>query len=352
MTYANLLRSTALAGLTIFAVAHAAPSEARGSTSQLVAEMTLSPLEAEFARLTKNAKGTVGVTVVHLETGRRASLNPTVHFPMASTYKVAIAGAILDQVDGGKLTLDQMISIPPTMVIDSDGISKDFPHPGVSLSVINLIETMLVVSDNTATDMLMQLAGGPAAVTAWINKVGVTDMRVDRDTARLSKDFTGIDVQWTKKNFEALLLSNPELAKLEDAPNPRFDNDPRDTSTPDAMVHLLTKIHRGEALSVGSTKLLLEVMGRCVTGQNRLIAMLPPGVALAHKTGTIGGSVNDVGIMTLPNGGGHVAIAVYIKASSDPVSSREKLIAQIARTAIDYMQLAVATMPHGSKNIR
>jgi len=352
MNHANLRRSTALTTLALLALTYPAPSEARRSTPQSAEAPTLAPLDAELLRLTNGAAGTVGMTVVHLETGRRASLNPRVRFPMASTYKVAIAGAILDQVDAGNFTLDRMIPVPDAMIVDSDGISKDFPHAGVSLSVINLIETMLVVSDNTATDVLMRLAGGPAAVTAWVNKVGVTDMRIDRDTAGLVKDFTGIDVQWTKKNFEALLLTNPELAKLEDAPNPRFDNDPRDTSTPDAMVHLLTKIHRGEALSVGSTKLLLEVMGRCVTGQNRLIAMLPPGVALAHKTGTIGGSVNDVGIMTLPNGGGHLAIAVYIKASSDPVSSREKLIAQMARTAFDYMQLAVAIMPHGSKTMR
>jgi len=352
MNHANLRRSTALTTLALLALTYPAPSEARRSTPQSAEAPTLAPLDAELLRLTNGAAGTVGMTVVHLETGRRASLNPRVRFPMASTYKVAIAGAILDQVDAGKFTLDRMIPVPDAMIVDSDGISKDFPHADVSLSVINLIETMLVVSDNTATDVLMRLAGGPAAVTAWVNKVGVTDMRIDRDTAGLVKNFTGIDVQWTKKNFEALLLTNPELAKLEDAPNPRFDNDPRDTSTPDAMVHLLTKIHRGEALSVGSTKLLLEVMGRCVTGQNRLIAMLPPGVALAHKTGTIGGSVNDVGIMTLPNGGGHLAIAVYIKASSDPVSSREKLIAQMARTAFDYMQLAVAIMPHGSKTMR
>lgn len=344
MKLVTMFQGTCLATAALMLCGASAPARTRVSSASPTVQ-ALGPLDVELARIVDGTSGTVGVTIVHLETGKRASLNPDVRFPMASTYKVAIAAAILDQVDAGKLTLDQMIVVPEAMVVDSDGIAKDFPHPGVSLSVANLIESMLVVSDNTATDVLFKLAGGGQAVTAWIRKIGVEGMQVDRDTAHLIMDFAGITVQPNKRNFAALLQANPEIAKMEDVPNPRFDNDPRDTATPDAMVGLLARIHRGEALSARSTKFLLEVMERCFTGQGRLIAMLPPGVALAHKTGTIGGTVNDVGIMTLPGGGGHLAIAVFIKESSDPMATRERLIAQIARTAYDYMQMSITHQP-------
>ena len=77
-------------------------------------------------------------------------------------------------------------------------------------------------------------------------------------------------------------------------------------------------------------------MRRCETGLARLKGMLPDGTDVAHKTGTIGGTTNDVGIMSLPNGAGQVAIAVFVKASARPGAERERVIAQVARAVHDY----------------
>ena len=60
------------------------------------------------------------------------------------------------------------------------------------MSVANLLELMMTVSDNTATDVLTKLAGGPAAVTGWVRAQGVEGLRVDRDTAGIIRDFFGI----------------------------------------------------------------------------------------------------------------------------------------------------------------
>ena len=115
-----------------------------------------------------------------------------------------------------------------------------------------------------------------------------------------------------------------------------FDSDPRDTATPRGMVSLLKLIWDGDILSDDSTALLLDIMYRCQTGAGRIKGLLPPRTRVAHKTGTIGGTTNDVGIIDLPDGAGHVAVAVFIKSSNRDGAQRERSIAQISRAIYDY----------------
>jgi beta-lactamase class A len=70
---------------------------------------------------------------------------------------------------------------------------------------------------------------------------------------------------------------------------------------------------------------------------------LPAGTVVAHKTGTIGGTVNDVGVMTLPDGKRQIVIAVFIKESDKPLAERERVIAEIARSVRDYFLLVEAS---------
>lgn len=85
-----------------------------------------------------------------------------------------------------------------------------------------------------------------------------------------------------------------------------------------------------------SAELLLDIMRRCRTGEARLRGLLPQGTEIAHKTGTIGGSTNDVGIITLPDSAGHVAMAVFVKSSEKDAAARERAIAEIARAVHDF----------------
>ncbi|HEY4070940.1 MAG TPA: serine hydrolase, partial [Sphingomicrobium sp.] len=118
--------------------------------------------------------------------------------------------------------------------------------------------------------------------------------------------------------------------------DPKFDDDPRDTSTPNAMAQLLERIYTGKALSPASTKLLGEIQERNTTGKARIRARLPNGTVVAEKTGTIGGSVNNVGVITLPGNAGKLIVAVFIKKSSRPFEDRERVIADISRALYDY----------------
>ena len=296
-------------------------------------------VEAEIGRIALTAGGKVGVSARHLESGLTLSLNAGETFPMASTFKIAVAGTVLAQVDAGRLSLEQLVAVDPALVLSSEGIAEIFPFPGVSASIRNLIESMLTRSDNTATNVLTQLAGGPAAVTAWVRSVGVEDMRIDGDTNGIVRRFyalppsaESVDAQ-VRKAFAA----DPSLQDLTTKPNPRFDDDPRDSTTPDAMLLLLSKIADAHVVSASSTDVLLGSMERCITGLKRLRGRLPPGTPVEDKTGTIGGSVNDVGIISLPGAHGRIAIAVFIKKSAKPLEERERAIAEIARAVYDYM---------------
>jgi beta-lactamase class A len=210
---------------------------------------------------------------------------------------------------------------------------------GLALSVRNLLELMLLVSDNSATDVCLRLAGGPQAVTARMRSAGINGIDVNRSTAQLISDWLGIgqlppESEWSPTLFRTLSAGiKPEETK---AAAVRFEADPRDTATPESMAALLNRIYRKDLLKPESAELLLDIMRRCRTGETRLKGMLPLGTEVAHKTGTIGGTTNDVGIMTLPEDAGHVAIAVFVKSSQKEVTARERSIAEIARAVYDF----------------
>ena len=297
-------------------------------------------LEREFARFGEISGGTMGVAAVHVETGRTAWLNADEAFPMASTYKVPIAVRLLRMVDGRQLALEQRIDISMEEYSPGSGmLAKLLDDPGLSVSVHNLLEIMLLISDNTATDRLLDAVGGGEAVTADMQVIGVDDLRVDRSTIELIGDWLGVEnlpsaagKRWD--DYVQLIGDMPEEERERAAR--AFETDPRDTSTPRGMATLVAKVWGGGAMSATSSALLIDIMERCETGENRLKGLLPEGTVVAHKTGTIGRTTNDVGIITLPNNAGHVIMVAFVKDSDLEVPERERAIAEAARAAHDY----------------
>jgi beta-lactamase class A len=298
-------------------------------------------LQAEIARLGAPAEGIVGVAAWRTDgQGPRVLINAGQPFPMGSTFKVAVACKILADVDAGRLSLDRMVPVDYGRMVESEGLAATFHHPGVAVSVDNLLELMLTVSDNTAADVLTELAGGPAAVTQWVRAQGIEGLRVDRDTAGLLRDFFHIGPGPFPQALEAAVKADPKLEERSDKLNPAFDRDPRDTATPQSMANLLDRAFAGKLLSPASTKVLTEIMQRNTTGKARIRGRLPDGVTVAEKTGTIGASLNDVGMITLPGGAGKVIVAVFIKQSAKPFPEREQAIADISRAVYDYYLFA------------
>jgi beta-lactamase class A len=254
---------------------------------------------------------------------------------MASTFKLAVAGKILAMVDKGELSLDRMVEVPVESYVPSAVIASSFIHPGVALSVANLMEVMIVDSDNTAADALLALAGGPAAVTAWLRDIGIEGMRVDRSTADLAREIYGFT-----PGGEASPATDDDHNEPDpnDPAIPGFEADPRDHATPADTLQLLVLLDQDGILSPGSRDFLQGVMGRTVTGANRIKGLLPRDTPVAHKTGTIGGVANDAGYVTLPDGR-RFAVAIFTSGSTTPPPDRERAVAETARTLYDFFAL-------------
>jgi len=294
-------------------------------------------------RVVSPLAGRIGFAAKEIGGDEVIALNADQTFVMASIYKIAIATAVLDRVDRGELRLDQLVDVPRDMkIVGQFGLAETFPHPGLQLSVANLIEVMITESDNTATDVSMGLAGGPAAVTKNLRRLGINDIRVDRLTGEILRDVFDLPGKATLEVVTEAYKARPELLTIQADPNPAFEADPRDHATPLAMLQLLLAIDEGKAMSRKSSEFLLGVMSRTRTGDGRIKGLLPKGTPVAHKTGTTGGVANDAGYVTLPDGR-RFAIAVFTNSSKTSVADRDRAIAEIARSLFDYFY--VGRMP-------
>ncbi|MEA3388861.1 serine hydrolase [Sphingobium sp. CCH11-B1] len=299
-------------------------------------------LLGEFARFATLSDGTVGIAVRDLQTGETQALNGDTLFPMASAYKVAVAGRIFALIDAGQLKLEDQLALDPALASEG-GIAWMFSQPGAHLSVDRLLQLMMQKSDNNATDVLVARAGGPQAITQFVTGLGVRGLRVDSDTAHLLYRAMGIHpLSGTfRQNAEAARKADPQIAvrDIRDLPNIAFAAEPEDTSTPTAMLDLVTAFEAGRALSPASTQRLFTIMAGCETGKARIVGMLPPGTAVAHKTGSLNGVGNDVGVVRLPDGR-RFAVVMFVMKDSKGHVSRDRVIAEAARAAYDYFLYA------------
>lgn len=302
------------------------------------------PVQAELARIAALEGGTVGLAARRLSGGPLLLLNPGVTFPMASVFKIPIAVEVLRRADRGELRLTDLVPLEPRDFVSSAVIEESFPdRAGVSLSCLNLLEVMLTLSDNTATDCLYRLCGGAPAFSALFHDLGVGGVRIDRDTAGIILDYFGAPRPGPGQTFLDMagqLGTREEVDTGGGQSNPAFEDAPEDTATPEGMLDLLVKVRSGGVLSPGSLATLLAILRRCRTGTGRIPGMLPPGLTVGRKTGTIGGVANDAGYVELPDGSDTIVLVIFTKLSDRPLELRERTIAQLARTAYDYLALA------------
>jgi len=298
----------------------------------------VSILRAEIAKLLPRARGGVGVAIKHFESGTEIVVNGDEKYPMASAYKLPILVELFYQRAAGKLNLDDRIEVAPAdLHVGSGSMSQLFDAPGVQLSIRNLINLTMRISDNSAADILLNKVGADN-VTARMKSLGLTTIRVDRTTQEMIFDQSGIDYS----NFGKLLL--PELrdkfaaidTQTATRANDEFSKAEKDVASPRDMNLLLEKILRGEIVDRATSDEIIEILKDCQTGLSRIRGLLPQDTVVAHKTGTIGGSTNDTGIVYLPYRGEHLLITVFTKDAKATAAERDRVIAEISRYAYDY----------------
>jgi len=300
----------------------------------------LQRLEKQIRNVIEGEEGEVGVSLLHIETGRALAVNGDTPFPMASAFKVPVLVEVLSQVREGRFSLDDEVRIQKTDQHMGSGMLSSLTAPGLVLSVRNLVNLMMLISDNSATDMLLAKVGA-ASVNARLKALGIAGISVDRPCQKLIMDYLGMDYakyghlpldeisaarrgsgRWTPEDQKRAVLA--------------FSADLQDQATPKAMTALLAKIFRKEIIDPASCELILDIMLKCQTGEGRIKGELPPGTRVAHKTGTIAGTVDDCGIIYLPDGQGHVVLTVWTKNFLGDTEDVEAIIAAIARFAYDY----------------
>jgi beta-lactamase class A len=317
----------------------------------------LSRLQDEIDRIISRSRGTIGVALIHVESGATLSVHGDARFPMASVYKLPIAIELLTQVAAGRLSLDRPIALAPSDIRACCTLSRRHPRGGVTVTAGELLELMIVQSDNTASDAILKLVGGPQVVERRMRRLGFDKINVNRSEGDINFEMTGVanpppEAEWTL-NLQYQLISEVTPQALHDARARYTTIDPRDTSTPDDMARLLGRLQLGNLLPPPYTTLLLDLMARATTGPRRLKALLPHDTIVAHKTGTTDVVINDVGIITLPADsaiGGHLALAVFV-INGGRASSMQQTIAQIAGASYEFFTGQPLPAPQKAKTI-
>ena len=309
-------------------------------------------LKTQIEGVIRGIEGEFGVAAKHIETGEEVAVNGDVYFPMASVFKIPVFVEVLAQVQEGFLSLEDEVSIQKTDQHFGSGMLKNLVAPGIRLSIHNLINLMMMISDNSATDILLTRVGAEN-VTRRLRLYGIENMTVDRTCQHLIMNAIGMDYEQhqdltLEEATKAFMQTRKEHPEVFEEATENFSKVIKDQSSPRAMNRLLELIFKKEILDEESCDLIISVMTKCQTGERRLKGDLASHVKVVHKTGTIGGTVNNAGIIYLPDGLGHVAITVFSKETEDDTQDIEDIIAQIARFVYDYFYFTVPA-PTGSE---
>jgi beta-lactamase class A len=252
---------------------------------------------ARLAALETRTGGRLGVAVLDTGSGRRLDHRGRERFPLCSTFKVLLAGAVLARVDAGRESLDRRLSYGQADLLEYAPVTTAHVGQG-NLAIADLCAAAVEVSDNTAANLLLQTLGGPGAITIFARALGDPVTRLDR--------------------------TEPTL-------NTALPNDPRDTTTPTAMVNTLRALLLGPVLTPASRQRLEGWMAACTTGQNRIRAGLPTDWVIGDKTGSGElGTVNDVAILRPPHRA-PIFVAVYYTGSTAPMEARNAVLAEVGR---------------------
>lgn len=284
------------------------------------------------------APGRLEVAVQNIDGGEIWARNAVQSFPMQSVFKAPLGAAVLHEVDGGRLSLDEVVTLND-MDLSPQLSPIALAWPGrSSWTVRELLTAAVRDSDNTAADVLMRRIGGPGVLKAWLVDRGIVGLRVDRYEREMAVEVNGMPSfrpAWrTQEGWSAAKAAVPEAERR--AAWAAYAVDPRDTTTASGALNFLRQLSNGSLLSPESTALLLRLMTETKTGANRLKAGLPEGASLAHKTGTSGTNfgitvaTNDIGIVTLKDGRTY-AVVVMLADSPADLAAREGVIAEAMR---------------------
>jgi beta-lactamase class A len=239
--------------------------------------------------------GRIGLFAENQATGARIVWRAGEHFTMCSTFKASLAACVLARVDRGEDRLDDLVTYGQADIQEYAPAAKANLAKG-GMSIAEMCQAAVEISDNTCANMLLARIGGPPALTAFWRATGDPETRLD--------------------HYE------PELNRSQP---PDF----RDTTTPEAMAGSLRRFVLGDVLSQASRKRLTGWMRDCKTGLDLLRAGLPAGCVVADKTGNNGKDVIGDIAVAWPQPDRPLVICIYTQGGSATTAQLHELLADI-----------------------
>ena len=239
--------------------------------------------ERTLKSIHKKIGGRLGVHILDTQSGRRIGYDDDARYAMASTFKLMLAAALLWQVDKNAFTLDYELPISrDDLLSTSPEVEAKLKAGATSMTVRDLCAAIVVSSDNAAANILLKGIGGPAGFTTFMRSIGDEKTRLDRNEPDLNSNLPG---------------------------------DPRDTTTPRAMVDSMLRVFTQDVITVRSRALLIDWMSGSRTGLERVRAGIPKSWQVGDKTGTgMSGAVNDL-VIAWPPERRPILVAVYMSES-------------------------------------
>ncbi|XHU95936.1 MAG: serine hydrolase [cyanobacterium endosymbiont of Rhopalodia gibba] len=232
---------------------------------------------------------------IDLDNGNYVNFNGDTSLSAASTIKIPVLVAFFEELDAGRIHLDEMLTMDKEIITGGSG-SMQYQKPGTKFSALEVATKMIVISDNTATDMLVRRLGGKEVLNKRFKEWGLTNTEI-----------------------------NNHLPDLEGT----------NTTSPKDLVELLARVERGDLLTVRSRDRLLGIMQKTRT-QTLLPQGLEQNAIISHKTGDIGTILGDAGIIDIPTGKRYIG-AVFAERSYNDVMGR-MIIQDFSRTVYQHFK--------------
>ncbi|WP_437399087.1 class A beta-lactamase, subclass A2 [Flagellimonas lutimaris] len=270
-------------------------------------------LRQKIDSIANSKNAIVGVAINGIKTNDTLSINGQRHYPMQSVFKFPIALSILSEVDKGNLSLVQKIDIKKSELLPGlwSPIREKYPE-GTTLTIAEIIEYTVALSDNVGCDILLKLLGEPQAVENYFSSLGFKDFAVKINEETMQNNWDLQFLNWT---------------------------------TPIEANKILLTFYENQngLLSKDSYDFIWNIMKGTKTGKKRLRGQLPEETIVAHKTGWSGknketgiiAAVNNIGIVFMPNGK-YFIISVFVTESKEEIETNEKIISDISKVTWDY----------------
>jgi beta-lactamase class A len=254
-------------------------------------------LETEVRRLERESGGRLGFALLDTGSGARFQHRGNERFPMCSTFKLLLVAAVLQRAERGEESLARRIPVRKEDLVPWAPFAET--RVGADASVEELCAAAMMRSDNVAANLLLAMIGGPAGIGAYARTLGDTHTRLDRRETELNSAIAG---------------------------------DPRDTTTPLAMLGNLQTLLLGDALPTAQRERLLGWLRANTTGDARLRAGLPKDWRVGDKTGSgANGTTNDIAILWPGGGRPPLLVAAYLTGSKLDSERRDAIHAALGR---------------------